>query len=200
MRRLGELLDGIISEPWAFDWAQHLLGLQEQRRRLAPLLVHTDGQIVLDIGAGTGNYAPLLPDSAKHVGLDIDRKKLQSFMTKGSTRVGLVGDATSICLRDKSVDCALCIALSHHLSDSQMPLVFKELARVVRDRLVFMDAVMDSDSTLSQLLWKCDRGKYPRSIQALHAALQPWFELEQVHEFAVFHRYMMCLGRPRVGT
>ncbi len=104
------------------------------------------------------------------------------------------------CLRAKSVDCALCIALSHHLSDGQLPLLFRELARVVRDRLVLMDAVRDSNSKLSQLLWKCDRGKYPRSVEALRAALEPWFELQQVREFTVFHRYVMCLGKPRICT
>jgi ubiquinone/menaquinone biosynthesis C-methylase UbiE len=200
MRRLAGLVDSIASQPWAFDWAQHLLGLQQQRQKLAPLLAHTDGQIVLDIGAGTGNYAPLLPDSAKHIGLDIDPRKLEAFLTKGPARVGLVGDATSICLGDKSVDCALCIALSHHLSDSQLPLMFRELARVVRHRLVFMDAVMDRNSTLGQFLWKCDRGRHLRSVETLRAALGLWFELQEVGEFTVFHRYLMCLGKPRIWT
>jgi len=173
------------------------MGLRQHWPRLAPYLAQTGGQIVLDIGAGTGNYTSLLPQSATYLGLDIDPKKLQAFEAKWPFGLAIVGDATRICLKDKSVDYALCVALSHHLLDSQLSLLFGELARVVRQGLIFLDAVEYKESKISNLLWKYDRGSYPRSMEALCGAIERWFEIEEIERYAIYHHYILCMGKPR---
>jgi len=82
MSLLSKFLHRVVSNPWAFDWLQNRMGLRQHWPRLAPYLAQTGGQIVLDIGAGTGNYTSLLPQSATYLGLDIDPKKLHAFEAK----------------------------------------------------------------------------------------------------------------------
>jgi hypothetical protein len=113
------------------------------------------------------------------------------------TGLAILGDATRIGLKDKSVDHALCIGLTHHLTGIELPLLFNELARVIRQRLVFQDGVVNGESKISNLLWKYDRGKYPRSVHDLCSAIEPWFEIEQKELYAIYHRYILCIGKPR---
>jgi len=200
MSPLKKLLHRVASNPRVFDWIQRSLGLEHTHRRLTPYLSRTDKQVVLDIGAGTGNFSTLIPESATHLALDIDLKRLRALKAKHPSSAVIVCDATAICLRQKSVDHAVCIALAHHLSDAQLPLLFSELARVTKQRLVFLDPVECNDSQISSLLWKYDRGSYPRLAEALCAAIEPWFQTERIERYAIFHRYLMFVGRPRPRT
>jgi ubiquinone/menaquinone biosynthesis C-methylase UbiE len=195
---LFQFLHRMVANPWVYDRVQYLLGFKQTCRRLAPYLTQTNGQIILDVGAGTGNYSGLVPRSATYLWLDNDSLKLQGFKAKWSSDpVAMLCDATRICLKDKSVDYALCIALAHHLSDHELLLLFCELARVIRLRLIFLDAVEHRESKISNLLWKFDRGSYPRSVQALCLEIDPWFEREQTECYTIYHRYFLTIGRPR---
>jgi SAM-dependent methyltransferase len=187
----------IVSNPCVFNQVQYLFGFKENCRRFAPYLAQTDSQIVLEVGAGTGNLAPLLPRSATYLWLDNDLKKLQGFGSRWPTGLAILGDATRICLKDKSVDYALCIGLTHHLTGIELPLLFNELARVIRQRLIFQDGVVNGESKISNLLWKYDRGRYPRSAHDLCSAIEPWFEIEQEELYTIYHRYILCVGKPR---
>jgi ubiquinone/menaquinone biosynthesis C-methylase UbiE len=192
-----KILHRIVSNPWVFNQVQYLFGFKETCRRLAPYLAQTHNQIVLDVGAGTGNSAPLLPRSATYLWLDNDLKKLQRFRSRWPTGLAILADATRICLKDKSVDHALCIGLTHHLTGIELPLLFSELARVIRQRLIFQDGVVRRESKISNLLWKYDQGRHPRSAHDLCSAIEPWFEIEQKEVYAIYHRYILYVGKPR---
>lgn len=194
---LTRFLHRVVSNPWVYDRVQYLLGFQQTCRRLMPYLAQTDGQIVLDVGAGTGNLAGLMPRSATYLWLDNDSQKLQGFKTKWLSSLGMLCDATRICLKDKSVDYALCIALAHHLSDMELPLLFSELARVIKQKLIFLEPLKYKESKISNMLWKYDRGRYPRSIQAICSAIEPWFEIEQKERYSIYHHYILCINKPK---
>lgn len=187
----------IVSIPWVFDFTQRFLGLQESFRRLEPWLVETAGKIVLDVGAGTGNFSPLVRRSAMYLALDNDDEKLHGLRAKKIAGNLILGDATRLSLADQSVDYVLCIALAHHLTDSELPVLFTELARVVRVGIVFLDPVEHKTSQVSNFLWRYDRGSYPRSKDTLIAELQLKFELEHIEHYKIYHDYLLCVGRPK---
>jgi ubiquinone/menaquinone biosynthesis C-methylase UbiE len=157
----------LVSRPWVYDRVQAIMGARRVTRRLAPHLEATSGDLVLDVGAGTGSVKTVLPTSATYLWLDNDPSKLYGFKGKEPAALAILGDATRISLKDKSVDDAVCVAVSHHLSDDQLPRFFAELARVVRKQFIFLDAVERKESTVSRLLWKYDQGSHPRSVEAL---------------------------------
>ena len=152
---------------------------------------------MLDIGAGTGNVASALPKTAEYIWLDNDPGKLRGFSSKGIGGKTLLCDATEIPLPDKSVDYATCVDVAHHLSDEEFAAVLQELARVVRTRLVLLDAVWWPASRVSRILWSLDRGAYPRTTDALFAAVGRRFEANAEEQFAVFHRYLLIAAQPR---
>jgi SAM-dependent methyltransferase len=173
------------------------VGYEHTRRRLRPLLADTAGRVVLDVGAGTGRVVPLLPPSARYIWLDNDVDKLRGARPADGRLRGILGDATRLGLRADSVDVALCLAMSHHLADAELEAMFAELARVVRERLVFLDAVVVPWSPRSRLLWALDRGRYPRTLPVLRAAIERRFEIRTVEQYAVYHRYLLCTAAPR---
>ena len=191
------LLHRAVAKPWVYDRVQMLFGLKQTHQRLAPYLAETHHKTVLDVGAGTGLYRSLVPETARYIWLDIDPEKLKGFQRGHTLHAAVLGDATQLCLHDHSVDFAFCFALSHHLSNQQLTLLFSELARVVREKMIFQDALDCPDSLVSRLLWKYDRGSYPRSAQALCSAIEPWFEVEQTERYTIYHHYILCVGKPR---
>ncbi len=152
--------------------------------------------MVLDAGAGTGNWTCLVPSSGAYVWLDTDEQKLAGFRRKVKRPLALLADATYMGMRDQSVDHILCVAVTHHIPDSMLPLLFAEFARTCRGTLVFLDPVGPPHSTLSRLLWKYDRGSFPRSGEALCHAISHYFQIIHVESFTVYHRYVLCLARP----
>src|SRR5690349_13805549 len=72
---LAEVLHRVVSHSWVYDAVQRLAGCSQSLERLRPYLAETGGQIVLDIGAGTGNYTCIVPSSARYLWFDNDVQK-----------------------------------------------------------------------------------------------------------------------------
>jgi ubiquinone/menaquinone biosynthesis C-methylase UbiE len=194
---LTQVVHRIVSNPWVYDSVQKLAGRDRNYERLAPLLADSTGKILLDLGAGTGECARIAPESATYIWLDNDAQKLAGFKNKPARGLALLGEAHRIGLKNKSVDMAVCVAVSHHLTDIELESAFCELARVCRARLIFLDAICKPSSTISNLLWKYDRGSHPRELVHLRSAFQRHFEIEHQEQYSIYHHYWLCAGRPK---
>ena len=194
---LHSLAHKIVSQPRVYDWVQKAVGAEEVGRFLAPHLKESAGHSLLDVGAGTGNNRRLLPDSTRYIWMDNDPQKLSGYRAKQARALGVLGDATQLSFRDKSVDYGLCTAVFHHLNDAELDRLVNELARVIRRRLIAVDALECLDRPMSNLLWKYDRGSFPRTAERLRAALGRRFDLHFVDELTVYHRYILCIANPK---
>ncbi|NOZ24453.1 MAG: class I SAM-dependent methyltransferase [Planctomycetes bacterium] len=194
---LKALLHRIVARPWVYNKMRTFCGVRQLLHRLRPLLAGTDGQTVLDVGAGTGLAASMLPPTAWYVWLDNDPAKLGGFNPHHRESLAMLGSATQIGLREKSVDVALCVNMCHHLSDRQVGQLIDELGRVVRDRVILSDIIPWPSSLVSLLLWRYDRGAHPRSWQTLRAALSRRFRIEHMEIYTTYHHYIFCVARPR---
>jgi SAM-dependent methyltransferase len=182
----------VVAVPAVYDAVQCLAGSRSLGLRLGEVLGAADGALVLDAGAGTGNLERLLPPGARYLWLDADARKLAGFRAK-SEAPAVLGDATRIPLKDRSVDWAVSIGVSHHLDDASFERSLDELRRVARERVVFLDAVR-TDATTSRLLWRYDRGRHPRTAQALRKTLAKRFDVRDEQEFTVRHRYLLVVA------
>lgn len=197
---LAQLIHRIASNPWVYDQAQYYTsGFRRICRRLAPHLARSEGKVVLDVGTGTGNFIPLIHPSAFYIGLDLDPIKLRRHRKKWPSKAVFQGDASRLPIRDKSIGFAFCTYLAHHIPDDELPNFFSELARVVDGELVFVDAVLNEKSAISRYLCKYDVGSFLRPQEKVLAALEPWFEIEHVESYSIWHHFVLCVGRPRKG-
>lgn len=191
------VLHHVIANPAIYDAAQVLGGLDIARAQLRPLLARVSG-LLLDVGAGTGNYADLISPSAKYVWFDNDPDKLRGFRSKYPQALAILGDASRLSIRDKSVDFALCVSVSHHLTDEELTAFLRELARICRRSLIFLDAVQQPDSLVNRILWNYDRGSYPRRREALRARIEEHFDIKEERRYRIYHRYMICVAKPKL--
>jgi SAM-dependent methyltransferase len=186
----------LIENARLYDGVQRLLGRRAAFLRLQSVLGDTSGQLLLDLGGGTGSLVPFLSPGTRYLGVDSDPGKIRRLLARWPGMHAVVGDATNLPLRDKSVDVAVCVALAHHLGDDALVQLVKELARVTRERVVVFDPVREERSWRGRLLWRIDRGAFPRSESELRSLLNLGLTQQREEHFAIHHHYLLWVGRP----
>lgn len=186
-----------LDHPCVYDWIQALAGGRQVHRRLAPYLADTDGQVVMDLGAGTGGIIPLISPTARYIALDIDPGKVHGLRRRYPAAHALLGSATALPFASGEIDIVVCKAVAHHLPPPALALALRECARVCRGRFIFLDAVRVPGRFLSSAFWRYDLGRFPYTEDELGEALTQHFELERVERFTVYHRYLLCSARPK---
>lgn len=189
------LLHRLVARPALYDLLQNLLGAGRSLEKLKNLLADVGAITILDVGAGTGNGLRALPIQARYLWLDNDPQKLAGVEHAGRPFQAILASATAIPLGPRSVDMALCIAMSHHLNDREISELLLELSRVCRGRMIFLDPVERAESFVSRLLWKYDRGSYPRRVNVLRELVQKRFQIEYEEEYSIYHHYWLCCAR-----
>jgi SAM-dependent methyltransferase len=186
----------LIGSARLYDGIQRLLGRRAAFLRLQSVLGDTSGQLLLDVGGGTGSLVPFLAPGTRYLGIDNDPGKIRRLLARWPGTHAVVGNATRLPLRDKSIDVAVCVALAHHLGDDGLVQLVKELARVTRERVVVFDAVREERSWRGRLLWRIDRGAFPRSESELQSILNVGLTQQHREHVAIHHHYLLWVGRP----
>lgn len=194
---LAKILEKVVAIPQVYDGVQRLAGREENYRRLRPPLLRAKGEILLEAGAGTGEIARILDPTTRYLWLDNDAQKLSGFRQKYPQGLAVMGSAAEIPLANASVHTVLCIAVSHHLTDAELSQMFAEFGRVCGRQLIFLDAVEQRSSPVSNLMWRYDRGSYPRKPERLTALLQEHFVIEEIERYSILHHYLLCVAKPR---
>jgi ubiquinone/menaquinone biosynthesis C-methylase UbiE len=196
------LLHRVVARPWVYDLAQTLVGANTVRRRLAARIDPLrDARLVLDIGGGTGSIAEFWSESSRYICLDIDPLKLQGFIAKNPTGTALLADATRIPIADGTVDVVLCTNVTHHLTDPLFDRMISECARVLKPegKLILSDAIWAPQRRAGRLIWRYDRGSFPRTAEVLRDAISKYLSIEQWDQFAIWHEYIISVAGHRNG-
>jgi SAM-dependent methyltransferase len=189
----------IVENARVYDLIQRLAGGREisrQVRALLPLDSVSDS-VIIDMGGGTASLRQDLPPTARYVCLDNDPTKVRRAAEKQPSIGVLLADATRAPLADGCADFVLCIAVSHHLTDPQLRWMIQEIERVLKTDglLLFLDAVWMPGRRLSRVLWRYDRGSYPRTAEALTLLLQQRFGVAHQQHLRLYHEYLLFSGR-----
>ena len=194
---LKKIVQRIVSHPWIYDHVQRLLGLGATYERLAAQAATVNpAALVLDLGGGTGLYRNVWSSDCIYLCLDVDVLKLQHFLRKNPDGSAILGDATCIPIKDNSIDVAVCIAVAHHLSNASLAELVRESHRTLKatGTFLFVDAVWVPRRWSGRMLWRYDRGSYPRSAEYLRSVLSEQYHLVHSERYAVHHEYVLYRG------
>jgi SAM-dependent methyltransferase len=181
------MLNRLLARPELYDAVQRLAGVTAVDRRLAPYLAGPG--VVLDLGGGTGRLAAHLPPAATYVCLEPDAAKL-ARADAGALRF-VRGDGRFPPVASGSVRTALLVFVAHHLDDAALDSLLLACRDVLRPegRLVLVDPLWTASGLASRLLWRIDRGAYPRTAEAVRAHLDRAFTVDFAERFSVWHTY-----------
>ena len=190
------LFHKLAAHPWVYDRIQVLVGHDRVLERLSREIAALRPNVVVDIGGGTGTVRNLLPDDCRYICLDLEMPKLLGFRSKVSKGFAVLGDATSMPIVGGCADLVICKSVTHHLTDTQLEDALNESRRVLRPggHVILFDAVLNKRRFAGRVLWRLDRGSYPRLEGDLHKKLQDKFKIIRWEKFAIHHEYVLGVG------
>ena len=200
---LKSLLHRIVAVPWIYDLLQIITGSRISRARLQrQVMLPTPDALVVDVGGGTGLNRALFPHETHYLCLDNDPVKLAGFKARQRTGVPVLGDASRLPLPDARADLVICSALTHHLPDEVLDGFIRETVRVLKPdgRFVLLDAVWEPLHPTGRLLWRYDRGSFPRSASQLRKALEVHGQIVWWEQYIILHRYVIAVLIPDQKT
>jgi ubiquinone/menaquinone biosynthesis C-methylase UbiE len=191
-----ELGHKIAAHPWIYDQIQTLAGQKQSLVRISRQTAAIRAETVVDVGGGTGTLWRLWPAGCRYVCLDIEMPKLQGFRSKVPAGLAVLSDATRMCIATGSADVVICMAVLHHLTDTMIDQLFEEALRVLRvgGQLILLDPVINRERLVGRILWRLDRGSYPRTAEELRKTLEGKFKVIHWEKYAIYHEYVFGIG------
>jgi ubiquinone/menaquinone biosynthesis C-methylase UbiE len=189
-------LHRIASFGFVYDLIQTVGRIDLVYRRFQRVLDAYPYHTVLDLGGGTGRMQSVLSCDCKYYCLDNEMPKLLHFRGRTRNALAILGDATATPVAVESMDLVLCVAVSHHLNDSELQRMFSEIRRILkpRGRLMFYDALWKPKWLPGRLLWSLDRGSNPRCKEDLLNILTQHVRIIHQEEFRIAHDYLLLVA------
>jgi len=168
-------IDALARRPAILNFLRSLLenGHQGEHAVIQRELPDRLSQRVLDLGCGTGTFAPWFgPD---YVGVDIS-SAYTSYARRKYNKNFLVMDAQHLNLPEHSFDAIWVNGVFHHLNDQTVSAVLREMKRVLKTagRAVVMEDI-PSSLFISKLLGSLDVGDNIRLPAGYRQLLQEYF-------------------------
>lgn len=176
----------LLDDPRIFRAVRYpLVGSQKKTRELVRReLGAGPGDSVLDVCCGPGDFADLAP--GPYLGVDLNerfvglaRRRCADLPEKRFE----VMDATRMRLGDASFDRAMIVNAMHHFDDDLNRGILAELSRVVRERIVIVDAIPDPEGWLRRLVIQSDRGDHVRPLHEQLSLIGEKLNVERYYAF-----------------
>ena len=192
----------ILSHPAFYDLTQNILGAGRSRRKLVREYIRAkpDDQL-LDIGCGTAELLPHLPEGLDYLGFDLS----QPYIDAARKRYGDRGRFECMDIAnfdDEAIkggaDIVLAIGILHHLDDDLAKALIATAWNKLKPsgRLITIDGTLtDDQSRVARTLILRDRGQNIRQPQEYRALASTVFASVQmtVRQDMLFVPYTHCI-------
>jgi SAM-dependent methyltransferase len=160
------LYQRVLGTPFVYNYVRPLIVGGIDMSPFYDRLEATAGDIVLDVGCGTGNALTHLNGFSKYEGIDSDEVAIDFARKAYGDRAG-VSFKCKLCTTEDVVELqpsrVVLFGLLHHISDEQILTLFSTLRTSTKlRRIVTVDIVYLPHSPVSNFLARLDRGKFCR--------------------------------------
>jgi SAM-dependent methyltransferase len=132
---------------------------------------------ILDVGCGTSYILNMLPKSIDYTGFDLNEKYISDNKIKYPSAKFYVAKADTF-LTEEKYDIVLCNALVHHLTDTEVKVLFNNIKRFLKPsgRLIMLDPVrVNQQHFFAKLLISNDRGQNIKTEEGYKLIMQECF-------------------------
>lgn len=151
-------------------------------REVRAALSATADESVLDFACGAGAFCQAVPGD--YLGIDLDPDSVAFARWRwASPRRRFAAVALEDLPDDLRFDKAMLVNCVHHLSDAEADAVLGRIAKLVRSRVVVVDADLDESNRFQAFLLAHDRGQYVRRMAELRAVVARHLEIESERVF-----------------
>ena len=150
------------------------------RQKLRPFYKHnalSSIHSVLDVGCGPGTNTSLFLDKT-YIGVDLNPAYIRSAR-KRYQKSFIVADVTqSSILKEHRFDCILLNSLMHHLDPEGCRHLLSHLQTLLTPdgNIHILDLVLSEKAGMTRFLARCDRGNYPRTLEAWEKLFATYYE------------------------
>ena len=174
-------LRSFLSFPSMHNALQNAVGIPAVRKwAIETNLSVRSGAKVLDIGCGTGELRPYLPNNIDYTGFDIEEKYINYAKKKfGNKGKFFVGNANSIeQTAAGQYDIILLFSILHHLSDEEASVLLNSVYQLLGPGGVALslDGVfLEDQSKMAKYVLSNDRGRYVRTQEGYTSIVRSSF-------------------------
>jgi SAM-dependent methyltransferase len=199
---LRTIADTVLAHPLAFQAFQALIGAPKCHRRFLEEHVRLRaGDVVLDIGCGTGNSLEFLGSQVRYTGIDINGDYIEYAKRKYYGRGTFqVVDATASELDfDGGFDAVFSFGVLHHLPDAAARRLVGNAMRALKPGGAFLSidpSFAPDQSAVARFLVSNDRGRYVRGEPG-YRALFDGFRIDYIRVVSDMLRvpYTQIIGK-----
>ena len=158
------------------------LNFRKQKSAIKHFLSLSPGERILDVGCGTGEFAPLFRVE-DYTGVDIDPSNI-GYATRHYPHHFEMGDALALPFQDASFSAVLVAGVLHHLSLQDCERMLSEIKRVLKPggKALIMEDTR-SRRLLTRLMHRLDQGAFIRTKQEWDMLLGNSFTIQQTWTF-----------------
>lgn len=181
------LFDRLAENPRSFTWLRKIAeaNFYSVRRVVRRELDLRRRCVILDLGCGTGELAPLFRNH-DYLGLDISSRYIHYALCRFPQMRFGVSDAANLPLRNGAYDCVLIFGVIHHMDDELSRRVIAEVGRVLRPggRFLLIEDRREVArwNILGRLVHSLDAGENIRSGDG-YRSLIPWDLFRSMRDF-----------------
>lgn len=136
---------------------------------------------VLDIGCGTGDFAPLFPKE-EYLGIDTNPAYI-SFAKNKYLHQFFVGNILNYNFGKQFFDASILISFLHHLSDQQVKRILPKIISLTRKIIIIVD-LNPQTSFLKKLAIRLDRGNFVRTTEKKIVLLSHFAKIVKISHFS----------------
>jgi ubiquinone/menaquinone biosynthesis C-methylase UbiE len=194
---MNKFISLLLSSPVFFNSIRNILAGDQTNTKnfVSKYLKENKVKTILDVGCGTGDFAPCTPKNASYTGVDISEQYLDFAQKKygSKNKVFLNQDVTDINFYSKKkYDGVLFVSMLHHLSDKELEKMLPVIKKITKGVIIIADIIPNPPGMLRKFLVKLDQGKYVRRQEAKLKILKKYFKV--VHTEIIPSRLAVQFG------
>lgn len=155
--------------PILFNIVRNIINFGRFTSYIAESLDIKEGEYILDVGCGTGDYSDVIGQGCKYLGIDINPYFInyakEKYFRHKEYKEFVLGDILELNLKypKKYFDKTIYISMMHHFNDIDNRKILRAISDLTKEIIIIVDPILLEGHPIQKLFLLLDRGKNIRT-------------------------------------